>query len=265
MKLSKTLYYQRKEQGLCTKCGKIAYKNQTLCVDCKEKAKRRNDEYKQRLSKSGELKRRRESRKQNGICLQCGGNAIVGKVLCEVCNEKNNQRRNEDRKYYRDNKICPNCTLNKLLGDEKNCLECRAKNAEKKAKYRRENKEEYNQYQRDYGKRRYKQLQEAGICTRCQKRSSDNGMSTCSICRAKINAYRQSKKNSIPRCERNSYGLCYFCGKKLDRDGKSCVECSKRNIENLSNSSGSGAWRESNNKFFIKVRGVTNGQTVESM
>lgn len=252
----KTLYERRKEDGLCTKCGKIAYKNLTMCMDCKAKANEANRKRREKLKASGELQRRRAEKIENKICLQCGGRVEDEKVLCKTCNDKNNQRAREDREFYRKNRICPVCTINELFGTEKSCPECRAKDAEEKAKYREKHKEKWLEYQRHWQKQNYARNKELGICTRCGKRKADEGFFTCSICRAKTNTYKQQKQE-IPRHERNSYGLCYVCAKPLDREGKTCTVCAERNRQNLKCVKNS-TWKHTNNLLFRKA-GTTNG------
>ena len=254
----KTLYERRKEEGLCTKCGKIAYKNLTMCITCKNKASVANKKRYEKMKASGELQRRRAEKIENKICFQCGSKVDSEKVLCEICNNKHNQRRRKDREFYRENHICPICTINPLFGTEGTCPECRAKNTEAKAKYREEHKEEHLKYQRHYQKQNYAKNKELGICTKCGKRKADEGLFTCSLCRAKINARRQEKRG-IPRCERNSYGLCYICAKPLDRDGKACTVCAERSRQNLKNTGNSG-WKRTNSLLFKKRKaGVSNG------
>ena len=40
-------------------------------------------------------------------------------------------------------------------------------------------------------------------------------------------ASRNRQRLDIQRCERVSYGLCYVCGEKLDREGRTCKKCAE--------------------------------------
>ena len=70
-------------------------------------------------------------RKANGLCTDCGKEIEPerkGKTTCEACKEKNTKEAQETREFRRMLGLCPRCGKNKLIGDEKNCPECRAIN-----------------------------------------------------------------------------------------------------------------------------------------
>lgn len=114
MKLSKTLYYQRKEQGLCVKCGDKAREGKTTCRKCLDRDIQNNKERKEKL-------------KLLGLCITCGHEqAEPNKVKCFECSERDrvaseNRRKDKevrkqiakaDKDRYERNKangICTHC------------------------------------------------------------------------------------------------------------------------------------------------------------
>lgn len=65
----KTLYAQRKAAGLCTACGKPAYKGQAFCNECRL---RRNRQHRERYI-----------RKPAGECRYCERPALPGRQMCK--------------------------------------------------------------------------------------------------------------------------------------------------------------------------------------
>ena len=86
--VSKTLYYQRKEQGLCVKCGDIARKGKTTCRSCLDKNIQHNKERKEKL-------------KLLGLCITCGHEqAEPNRVKCWECAERDrisSEKRRKDK------------------------------------------------------------------------------------------------------------------------------------------------------------------------
>lgn len=56
--------------------------------------------------------------------------------------------------------VCPRCGKNLLYGDEKSCVECRAKSAESMSKIRANDVEKYNERQKAWRKARYEKDKE---------------------------------------------------------------------------------------------------------
>lgn len=71
-------------------------------------------------------------RKDNNLCVSCGCPTNNSYVMCDDCREKDNQRRKANIAYYLKIHICPVCRKNTIMGQEKTCVECKAKSAEKK-------------------------------------------------------------------------------------------------------------------------------------
>ena len=129
----KARYYQRKkEQGICTKCGKRnSQQGKTLCYECNEK----NNEYSRQT---------RKFFKENHICVTCGKNKVFGdEKNCFDCKEKyrqiknkkdkeiiNKQHREWNRKTHAEmieKGICTRCRKRNSDNGYKTCGICREK------------------------------------------------------------------------------------------------------------------------------------------
>lgn len=182
-------------------------------------------------------------RKAQGLCVKCGKQSVEGKVLCEECNTKTKNYMRETRKMYAKYKICPRCGKNKLFGDEKTCPECLAKAMEVNRKWRSSN---------DWYRKDIKRLKEQGLCRSCRKRRVEMGKTYCSVCLAKRReAYKKKHVTSVVRSLRHEYGLCYICGKPLDREGRVCISCKETLVGNLSRAKrNTDLWRKDNKLIF---------------
>ena len=173
-----------------------------------------------------------ENRKTNGLCIDCGNVLDRDGVRCVKCNEKNNKESKEDRKWYRENGICPRCRKNIILGTENVCAECSAYEYEVNMNSReRLGKEHYNEVHKEWSKRTHHEMIERGICTRCRKRKADYGYKTCGICRDKGRKYKRVKYGKPDRSERYKHGLCYFCDNTIKDGYKVCEKHYQMNVE----------------------------------
>ena len=186
-----------------------------------------------------------EKRKLNGLCIDCGNALDRDGVRCVKCNEKNNKESKEDRKWYRENGICPRCRKNIILGTENVCPECSAYAYEITMKSReRLGKEHYNKVHKEWSKRTHHEMIQKGICTRCRKRKADYGYKTCGICREKERRYKRVKYGKPDRSERYKYGLCYFCDNPIKDGYKVCEKHYKMNVEKTKKKKAKEARRE---------------------
>ena len=177
-------------------------------------------------------KRLLEKRKTNGLCIDCGNVLDRDGVRCVKCNEKNNKESREDRKWYRENGICPRCRKNIILGTENVCPECSAYAYEITMNSReRLGKEHYNKVHKEWSKRTHHEMIQKGICTRCRKRKADYGYKTCGICREKGRKYKRVKYGKPDRSERYIQGLCYFCDNPIKDGYKVCEKHYQMNVE----------------------------------
>lgn len=85
---SKRLYAQRKEKGLCPKCGKKAVDGKTLCLSCLVKQRKRKDP---RWNNSVE----RSMRNDVGLCYVCGKPLQKYDKLCDDCHDRVSKRMKE--------------------------------------------------------------------------------------------------------------------------------------------------------------------------
>ena len=177
-------------------------------------------------------KRLLEYRKTNGLCIDCGNALDRDGVRCVKCNTKHNETNNADRKWYRENGICPRCRKNIIFGTENMCAECSAYAYEITMNSReRLGREHYNEVHKEWSKRTHHEMIERGICTRCRKRKADYGYKTCGICREKGRKYKRMKYGKPDRSERYKQGLCYFCDNPIKDGYKVCEKHYKMNVE----------------------------------
>ena len=189
-----------------------------------------------------------DKRKSLGLCVTCGKEkSKEGYVCCEQCKEKQKNYQRENREYYRSLGFCPRCGKNKLFGQEKECPECLAKMYEWNIKSRQKRKFNASEwYKKDIA-----MLKENGLCRSCRKKPVKEGHTYCEVClikkRERGREYRAKKKNDgINRSERPNYGLCYFCGDKIDRDGRCCRNCAEKATKNLPRINKNEIWRRDN-------------------
>ena len=202
------------------------------------------------------FKERYRQRKEHGLCTKCGKPAMTNKTLCKECAEKNKNKYREDREFFKTLGLCPKCGKNKLFGSEKTCPECLAyaeKIRDKHAIKTAGSKEAYNK--QVYQKARQR-CDEQNLCIKCKKNKRANGHVHCEEClekrRIKAREIRKKqKKAGITRSERPTYGLCYCCGKPLDREGKRCIKCAAKVTNNLPRIKATEHWKKDNNLIFV--------------
>ena len=187
-----------------------------------------------------------------GLCVNCGKEKQNDNyVCCEKCKEKQKIYQRESREFYRSIGICPRCGKNKLFGNEKECPECLAKMYE--INNRSKEKRKFNSA--EWYKNDIRILKENGLCRSCRKKEVKAGHTYCEICLIKHRERRRDymrEKTGISRSERPNYGMCYFCGAKLDRSGRSCQKCADRNTKNLQKTNTNEFWRKDNKLLFKK-------------
>lgn len=177
-------------------------------------------------------KRLLERRKESGLCIDCGTELDRDGVRCVKCNTKHNENNKADRKWYRENGICPRCRKNSIFGDENMCPECSAEMYEINMNSReRLGREHCNEVHKEWSKRTHHEMIERGICTRCRKRKADYGYKTCGICRKKSREYKRMKYGKPDRSERYEQGLCYFCDNPIKDRYRVCEKHYQMNVE----------------------------------
>lgn len=174
-------------------------------------------------------KQRYEERKANNLCTRCGKPLDRQGALCTACKDKYTAYSRDIYKKLQAVGICPRCGKNLLYGDEKSCIECRAKSAKATAKMRTADVKKYNERQKAWRKARYEKDKENGICTRCRKRKADPGYSTCAFCRETM---RNARVKMPERTGRYEQGLCFFCDNPVKPGYKVCEMHYQQNVKN---------------------------------
>lgn len=157
-----SVYYKRKELGVCVRCGKEKErKDIVMCNACHEKVSR-------------EVEERKKKYLELGLCPKCGTEYLVGdEKMCFNCREKRNkknlERRNNNLERYRKSSneatkrmherrkaagLCIKCGKIKVYGDSSHCEKCKAINREY---YRKDPDKVYDRHLRA----------ELGLCTMC--------------------------------------------------------------------------------------------------
>ena len=204
-----------------------------------------------------EIQRRfKERRKELGICRRCAKPLDRDGVFCVECREFINKENREMRHWYQEHGICPRCFKNDILGDEKTCPECKARDTITRMKRaetvdRKQRNESHNEWARN----KYAERVEQGICTRCGKRKADYGFKTCGICRAKDTETRRVRNGVKEKDWREQQGVCHFCDRPVKPGYKVCEEHYHKNIEKLKNEKCMEVRKrlgKDNEKFFLK-------------
>lgn len=73
-------------------------------------------------------------RKAAGLCVECGKPLDRIGAYCVKCCKAHTEDSIQQKHWYADNGICPTCRTNKLMGTERHCPECRARESEWKLK-----------------------------------------------------------------------------------------------------------------------------------
>ena len=126
------------------------------------------------------------------LCKKCGKQSDRNGYYCSSCLQKKNEYERATVNFCREHKICPVCKKEKLYGKERHCPLCRAKNTERKLKYRNTVLDKDKEYKKMiYYKN--KEIREAnGLCTRCGKEKNDLRYKLCGMCRYKIVEHRKT-------------------------------------------------------------------------
>ena len=97
----------------------------------------------EKMIKDKYFRQRYEERKASNLCVLCGKPLDREGVVCTACNSKRTAYGRELYKKLQAVGVCPRCGKNLLYGDEKSCVECRAKSAEAMSKIRAADVEKY--------------------------------------------------------------------------------------------------------------------------
>lgn len=142
----------------------------------------------------------------------------------------------EEYHFYQNLKICPQCKKNRLLGEEKLCLECKAYAANKASERRKRNNDRAKELRNESYKRIAEYRNQNCLCTKCGKPMTDNHK-MCPACRSKNTIKSRNRRNiEENRTEyRLKNGLCRFCDNERI-DGYKVCEFHRNRLTELSRS-----------------------------
>lgn len=191
MSVSREVYEERKKNGLCTKCGKLAEQNKTLCPAHLQIANK---------NQKAVYARRQNSR----LCFKCGSKLTNNRKTCNDCLNKNVEMdRAEVYIPVKKRRSLGLCYLCGKPSHKYNCNECEEK----------------------YGiitPQKRKELALLGLCGQCGKRPFYKNQKTCEKCLKRQKSYYytsgQREKMIVQTRELrirvvNHYGgRCVCCG-----------------------------------------------------
>lgn len=236
-------YRKRKEEHLCTKCGKQDERTLSGKTECAKCAENERNAYIIRCRKN--------------CCIKCGKQderTLSGRCTCEECARKDRERKigrqlteeqkaaslryhAETRRWRREKKRCVDCGRQdeRTLSGKPRCAKCNAKANSRARKRKAVPPERRNEYERE----KYRRLKEAGLCVYCGKPADGNFVS-CIYCRlrrrkynvvASARAHPGRQGNMLSRLDWKELGLCARCGRPLDgqlkKDGTPSKICSR--------------------------------------
>lgn len=125
---SKEEYQFFKSKGICTHCKKEkAEKGKILCLACKMQ----NREYKKKYDADkirARDKAKREYRKANGLCVNCGARPQQHGLICNKCYTTILRRKAKNTDIPRSERVsyglCYICGKNELVEGKKVCAKC---------------------------------------------------------------------------------------------------------------------------------------------
>lgn len=134
--------------------------------------------------------------------------------------------------WLKEHHICVNCGNEDADYKSTLCFKCKEKIYKRNNDYYLKNKQKIDDRKREYRRKQYHIRKENGICTKCGKRKVCRKSTT--LC---IDCYIRQKRrkdkrwnNDIDRDDRVGLGLCYICGKKLNKHNVLCDKCLENSI-----------------------------------
>ena len=177
---------ERKEMGLCPKCGRRnPAPGRSLCEVCLERGRKseraryarakregaayggRCPESRRRMARERSRRRRRE-RTEAGLCVRCGElPPAEGGAVCETCRE---ERRTQEKNLYekrRASALCGRCG-DEVLAGASTCARCAARDAKRRPR------------KNAASRARYAKRRALSLCVDCGQAS--DGASRCAPC-----------------------------------------------------------------------------------
>ena len=189
-------------------------------------------------TESAEKRAKRERyifRRSNGLCVDCGEEAVENRCRCVECAERNKDTLKDEYWFFVKMGICTKCGKYTAAPGRRKCEVCLAKDAESHMKMR-EAKGKGNSNHKEYLKRRREEAKKQGICRSCLKRKVMPGWSMCHECasknRRKLRKLHESQGH-ISYTEAVENGLCTCCRRERSTHGKLCDTCYEKSLIKL--------------------------------
>lgn len=126
-------YKVRRNDGLCTRCGRedaYTMAGRSMCAECAENARERkarqyaDDDRRQRMY--AQHRNGKQKRRDAGICPECGRPATPEYSTCEYCRAKhrNYMRRYRNTAPRGENGLCWQCNKNEAIPGKRVCQTC---------------------------------------------------------------------------------------------------------------------------------------------
>lgn len=233
---------KRYESGLCPICGRAREnENYSMCLSCRQKKAK----YSREKSKQW---------KDNEMCQKCGKPLDRVGYFCSKCAKKHAEYTKETSDMYKSVGLCATCGKNKVLGNEVNCLECRARNADLKIRQYNKDRSKILKRNSDYRKNRKITLESNGLCIVCGKKPQEDGVKTCAVCRAKNNRKARERYvhgNPFWMQDKIRNGTCIWCDKPSDKGQVLCLSCAEKARKNGKKGASVSHWRADNKMAFM--------------
>ena len=194
------------------------------------------------MTKSERDKKRREERKEKGLCVKCGKeNDNLPVTYCKSCAAKNMEQRKARKAYYERNNRCNICGGEKMINSKMcyRCWEINYNNRERrKERMTAEEKEAERLRANAYNRERKRKALENGICYYCMQNKAIEGRRECIECLAKIrkeSAQKVQERRAIRenlRAYRLENHLCTKCGEPAKDGYKVCERHYQVSCEN---------------------------------
>lgn len=93
----RSTYAKRKDEGLCTRCGKRwAEAGQTKCKQCRERDQKWYRDNNMREYLYAYKQKQRNERRENNLCINCGRKLLIEEIgvnsKCKKCRDKDMER-----------------------------------------------------------------------------------------------------------------------------------------------------------------------------
>ena len=145
----------------------------------------------------------------------------------------NSEYTRERYQFLKSHGICVNCGNENACIGSIYCLKCWEKHHETINKYQASHSEENKKRCKEYNKRIYAERKAKGLCVKCGYKAID-GRTLCLSCSVKAKKRKDPRwNNDIERSMRPEMGLCYVCGKPLNKWDELCDDCHDKSSDRM--------------------------------